>query len=95
MHLSAGDIDILRAFPFFDSACVVTLQAELPTYLSLSADLSAGIDVPKWWKDHHQELPQWSLAAQEVFLVQPSSAAAESFFFAENCIWKTTAELSA
>ena len=80
MHPSARDIDILRAFPFFDSACVVTLQADLPTYLSLSADLSAGIDVLKWWKDHHQELPQWSLAAQKVFLVQPSSVAAERVF---------------
>ena len=66
MHPSAGDIHILRAFPFFYSACVVTLPAELPTYLSLSADLSVGIDVLKWWKDHHQELPQWSLAAQEL-----------------------------
>ena len=59
---------------------MVTLQAELPTYLALSADVSAGIDVLKWWKDHHQELPQWSLAAQKVFLVRPSSAAAERVF---------------
>ena len=80
MRPSAGDIDTLKAFPFFNSGHVVTLQAELPTYLALSADVSAGIDVLKWWKDHHQELPQWSLAAQKVFLVQPSSAAAERVF---------------
>ena len=80
MRPSAGDIDTLKAFPFFNSGHVVTLQTELPTYLALSADVSAGIDVLKWWKDHHQELPQWSLAAQKVFLVQPSSAAAERVF---------------
>ena len=71
MHPSAGDIDILRTFPLFDSTCVVTLQAELPTHLSLSADLSAGIAVLKWWKDHHQEFPQWSFAAHKVFFMQP------------------------
>ena len=57
----------------------MTLQAELPTYLLLSAHLSAGIDVLQWWKDHHQELPQWSLAAQEVFLVQPYADAERVF----------------
>jgi hypothetical protein len=29
MHPSAADIDILSPFPFVDSGCVVTLQAEL------------------------------------------------------------------
>lgn len=80
MQPSATDIDILSAFPFFDSGCVVALQAELPTYLSLSADVSSGIDILKWWKDHHEELPKWSAAALSVFLVQPSSAAAERVF---------------
>lgn len=80
MQPSAKDIDILRAFPFFDSGCVVAVQAKLPTYLSLSADVSSDIDVLKWWKDHHGELPKWSSAALKVFLVQPSSAAAECVF---------------
>ena len=79
MQPSAGDIDILRAFPFLDSE-VNNLQVELPTYLSLSADASAAIDTPKWWKDHHEELPHWSSAIQKVLLVQPSSAAAERVF---------------
>ena len=80
MQPTASDIDILRAFPFFNPECVVALQAELPTYLSLTTDLSTDIDVPKWWKDHHEELPKWSAAALKAFLVQPSSAAAESVF---------------
>ena len=40
---SAGDIDILRAFPFLDNE-VNSLQVELSTYLSLSADVSAAVD---------------------------------------------------
>ena len=76
---SAGDIGILRAFPFLDNE-VNSLQAELPTYLSLSADVSAAVDTLKWWKDHHEDLPHWSSAAQKLFLVQPSSAAAERVF---------------
>ena len=80
MQPSARDIDILSVFPFFDSGCVVALQAELPTYLSLSADVSSDLDVLKWWKDHHEERPGWSSAALKAFLVQPSSAAAERVF---------------
>ena len=76
MQPLARDIDILSVFPFFGSGCLVALQAELPTYLSLSADVSSDLDVLKWWKDHHEELPGWSSA----FLVQPSSAAAERVF---------------
>ena len=80
MRPSAGDINIVLAFPFFNSGSVVSLQGELPTYLSLSADVDANVDVLKWWKDHHEELPQWSLAALKVLLIQPSSAAAERVF---------------
>ena len=79
MQPSAEDINILRVFRFLDSE-VNSLQVELPTYLSLSADASATIDIPKWWKDHHEELPHWSSAIQKVLLVQPSSAAAERVF---------------
>ena len=76
---SAGDIDILRAFPFLDNE-VNSLQAELHTYLSLSADVSADTDTLKWWKDHYKDLPHWSSVVQKLFSVQPSSAAAERVF---------------
>ena len=33
-----------------------------------------------WWRKHETELPHWSKACKMVLLVQPSSAAAESFF---------------
>ena len=33
MHPLAGDIDMVCAFPFFDSGFVASLQAELPTYI--------------------------------------------------------------
>lgn len=78
-HILSEDIDILRAFPFLDNE-VNSLQAELPTYLSLSADVSTDTDTLKWWKDHHEDLPHWSSAIQKLFLVQPSSAAAERYF---------------
>ena len=80
MQPSATDIDVVRAFPFVDSECVVALQAELPTYLALAADVSSDINPLKWWKDHHEELPKWSSAALKVFLVQPSSTAVERVF---------------
>ena len=76
---SAGDIDILRAFPFLDNE-VNSLQAELHTYLSLSADVSADTDTLKWWKDHHEDLPHWLSVVQKLFSVQPSSSAAERVF---------------
>jgi len=75
---SAGDIGILRAFLFLDNE-VNSLQAELPTYLSLSADVNATTDTLKWWKDHHEDLPHWSSAEQKLSLVQLPSAAKRVF----------------
>ena len=34
----------------------------------------------KFWKDHELSIPKWSDAARNIFLLQPSSAAAERLF---------------
>ena len=36
--------------------------------------------IEDWWRGSSLELPHWSSAAQRVFLIQPSSAAAERAF---------------
>ncbi len=46
------DIEALKAFPFIDD-----VTAELPSYLSASEDVSASIDICKWWQNHQDDLP--------------------------------------
>ena len=57
--------------------------------LALSSDGS--MDVLEWWKNNSVELPYWSQAAQCIFLVQASSAAAERVFSILNLIGDTQA----
>ena len=58
-------------------------MVELPTYLGLVQDVSPDYDTLNWWKGHSQDLPYWSITAQNVVMVQPSSATSElGFFFA-------------
>ena len=83
---TATDINTLNTFPFL-SEVIEKLKEELPTYLarasavasSCSGTLSTA-ETLEWWKNNSSELPYWSLAAQRVFLLQPSSAAAERVF---------------
>ena len=49
---------------------------ELPTYITLAQDVAPIVDPLMWWKGHKQHLPNWSKALLDVWLVQPSSAAA-------------------
>ena len=53
---------------------------EIPMYKSASEDDSTEIYLIAWWKRHAIEIPKWANAFKKVLLVQPSSAAAESFF---------------
>ena len=73
-------VDDLRLFPFLDDDVTVNaLKQELPAFRAAAEDVT-GVDPAKWWKNHADELPSWSSAAAKVFLVQPSSAAAERVF---------------
>ena len=75
-------------FPFFDSDVVTkNFGMELPVYLVAAEDVffegdstEKGKKKVGWWRDHSQDLLHWSAAAKKVFLVQPSSAAAERVF---------------
>ena len=51
-------------------------------YLALAADANATVDSLEWWKSHTQSegLAHWLSVAQELFMVQPSSAAVEQVF---------------
>ena len=69
---------------FLSPQNIEQLKEELPAYLArASAVASSGAencDTLVWWKNSSAELPVWSETAQDVFLVQPSSAAAERVF---------------
>ena len=77
----AADVDLLSVFLFINVASVEGLKAELPIYLVRAAHMNPqNFDAVEWWKQNEDQLPQWSLAAKMVFLVQPSSAASERVF---------------
>ena len=70
----------LACLPFVDNTDRENLKEELPTYLSKVTDLDDVYDPLEWWKCNASALPHWSQAAQKMFLLQPSSAAAERVF---------------
>ena len=43
-------------------------------------DIDPSYDPLLFWKRHESDLPNWSRAARQVLLVQPSSAASECVF---------------
>ena len=79
MQPSSNDIDNLQAFPPFLLNDMDGLKAEFPSYLAHATDVSS-VDTLRWWEDHKSDLPAWSSAVRKVFLLQPSSAAAERIF---------------
>ena len=74
------EIDTLKKFPFLEDSLIDRLKEELPSYTAAVEDVSCDVDIAKWWKSHQNELPAWAEACKLVFLVQPSSAAAEQVF---------------
>lgn len=79
MQPTTSDIDDFHAFPFLVND-ISALKAEIPSYLALAADVSTTVDTLRWWENHSSDLPCWSSAVRKVFLLQPSSAAAERVF---------------
>lgn len=78
-------VDALSAFPFLSPCEIGNLKAELPQYLALAGDVNPQVDIVDWWHRKSSELPHWSAVASQLFLVQPSSAAAERVFSLLNC----------
>ena len=72
-----------EAFPVL-SGRIEDLKRELPSYLAKVDDVSSEVDKLEWWKKYTNQLLHWSAACKLILLVQPSSAAAERFFFAVN-----------
>ena len=80
MNPSVAAIDSLASFPFLSSANVSGLKAEFPLYTAAAEDINPSYDPLLFWKRHESDLPNWSRAARQVLLVQPSSAASEHVF---------------
>ena len=81
MNIDTTAVDSLSAFPFLSHQSTLSnLKLELPAYLGLAQDVCPEYDTLSWWKRHSHELPFWSAAAQDVTLVQPSSATSECVF---------------
>jgi len=81
MQPDATAIDNLNIFPFLNSKSALDgLKAELPTYLTKSADVDPNFSCVEWWKRNESALPCWLAAAHKIFLMQPSSAASERAF---------------
>lgn len=61
---------------------IADLKKEFYLYVTKAADVNIDShdEILKWWKQNTTNLPKWSLAAQKVLLVQPSSAASERVF---------------
>ena len=77
---TAGDLDSLKSFPFFDQEIIDGLKSELPSYFAAAEDVSEQVDAIGWWNGHKSNLPRWASAFKLLILVQPSSAAAERVF---------------
>ena len=68
-------------FTFLTNQTILdSLKSEFPQYIAKAADTSPDVDIILWWLDHSEELSNWSIAAQMVVLVQPSSSAVERVF---------------
>ena len=80
MNPSVAVIDSLASFPFISSANVSALKAEFPLYAAAAEDIDPSYDPLLFWKRQISDLPNWSRAARQVLLVQPSSAAFERVF---------------
>lgn len=78
---ASSDLDSLSVFPFLNSEATEGLKSELSNYLAAAEDVSPQIDPLEWWKRHNTNLPMWASACCKVALIQPSSTAAEHFFF--------------
>jgi hypothetical protein len=76
----ASDLDILHSWSFLTSGDITNLKTERPLYLAAVEDISPIVDPTKWWERHKEQLPHWANAFRKVVLLQPSSAAVESFF---------------
>ena len=76
----SADLSSLLNLPFITSSKLSELKDEFPKYYVLAAEVSSDISSLDFWKDHTASIQIWSNTAQNVLLLQPSSAAAERVF---------------
>ena len=78
---NASLVEIVKAFPFLNDTVIDNLKAELPKYLAAVEDLAPDIDPLDWWKQHSNDLPHWSSAANACTTI--FSSAREGIFSAK------------
>ena len=54
---TAGDLDSLKSFPFFDQDIIDGLKSQLPSCFAAAEDVCEEVDVVGWWKGHKSNLP--------------------------------------
>ena len=75
------DIAILEeVFPFVTATVLHELEVELNLYTTAASQTSSGYDLWAFWDDNKDKLPAWYGVAQDVALIQPSSAFVERVF---------------
>lgn len=75
-----ANLSSLLNLPLITSSKLSELKEEFPKYSVLAAEVSSDLSSLDFWKDHTTSIEKWRNAAQNVFLLQPSSAAAERAF---------------
>ena len=82
---SAANIDELFVIPFLSDQ-IENLKEEFPAYLARASAVGSSLvklsptKTLEWWKSNCDLVPNWCLAAQQIFLIQPLSAASKSVF---------------
>lgn len=80
MRPTATCINTLSVFPSLTPQVLSELKDELPLYMSKASGVDRSVCPLEWWRLNCEHLPKWSVEARKVFLIQPSSAAAERVF---------------
>ena len=75
-----ADLNSLLNLPFITPTKLSELREEFPKYAVLTDEISSEYSSLQFWNDNSSSVPKWSETAQNVFLLQPSSGAAERVF---------------
>ncbi|CAM9786423.1 unnamed protein product, partial [Ectocarpus sp. 4 AP-2014] len=80
-ELVGTDISILgEVFPFVTQSVLHDLEVEMDVYNTAASRTSPGYDLWAFWEDKREKLPAWFKVAQDIALIQPSSAFVERVF---------------
>ena len=80
-ELVATDLSILQeVLPFVTANVLHDLEVEMDVYNTAASQTSSGYDLWAFWGDNREKNPAWFNVAQDIALIQPSSAFIERVF---------------